>query len=97
MVNSLRFDPYRAFKFKILAAAALAGVAAFGIVKRLSASASKRRKGRPSPTEEVASGSRPIEAVGTSTAGLVGSARKPARRTPGRARRSSRKTKPVGS
>ena len=90
--NRQRFDPYKAFKFRVLAAAALAGVAAFGIVKRLGASASKRRKGhaRPRPVEEIDSGARPIEAVGTSTAGFVGTAPKPPRRTASRNRRSPR-------
>jgi hypothetical protein len=97
--NSRRFDPYKAFKFRVLAAAALAGIAAFGIVKRLGTSASKRRKGhaRPRPIEEVDTGARPIEAVGTSTAGFVGTAPEQPRPTPSRTRKSPRKTKAAGS
>lgn len=90
MINNRRFDPYKGFRFRALFASALAGAAALGIVKKLlrGASASK-------PVESD-TGARPIEGVGTSTAGFVGNAPKPARkarRAPARGRKQPRKTK----
>lgn len=69
--NRWRFDPYKNFPFRVVAAAALAGAAAFGITKTLLSG--KRRKKKPF-IEETDTGARPIEAVGTSTAGFVGTA-----------------------
>jgi hypothetical protein len=85
-----RFDPYKNFPFRVVAAAALAGAAAFGITKTLLSG--KRRKKKPH-VDEVDSGARPIEAVGTSTAGFVGTApdySPPKHRSRRRARRTSR-------
>lgn len=91
--NRQRHDPYKNFRFRALPAAALAGLALFGVVRKF---VSKRRGRRPPPIEEASSGSRPIEAVGTSTAGFVGTAPKsarPARPAASRGRRGPRKTK----
>jgi hypothetical protein len=74
MAGRWRFDPYRNFNFRVAAAALVAGATAFGIGKLL-----RRKKKRP--VGEQDSGPRPIEAVGTSTAGFVGMAPKQARRT----------------
>ncbi|HEX6604640.1 MAG TPA: hypothetical protein VF027_07155 [Sphingomicrobium sp.] len=74
-----RFDPYKAFNFRVAAAAAVAGIAAFGITRTVLGA--KRKKKRP-PAPETGTGARPIEAVGTSTAGFVGAAPKKAQ--PGR-------------
>ena len=64
-----RRDPYRNFNFRLLFGAAIAGVAALGIVRKL-----LKAKWKPPGVyiEEVPTGPRPIEGVGTSTAGFVG-------------------------
>lgn len=88
--NKRRFDPYKGFRFRVLFASVLAGAAALGIVKKLFRGASA-----PKPAESD-TGARPIEGVGTSTAGFVGTAPKPARkarRASARTRRQPRKTK----
>jgi hypothetical protein len=98
MVNSRRFDPYKSFKFRVAFAAL--GIAAFGVLKKLlgGAPASKRHKkvSGTRPIAELEAGARPIEAVGTSTAGFVGTApkkRRKGRPAPSRGRRGPRKTK----
>jgi hypothetical protein len=92
MTRDSRRDPYRNFNFRVLFGA-IGGVAALGIVGKLVAAARRRKRRRPPVViEEVSSGARPIEAVGTSTAGFVGTAPRKARpsrgtgarRTPGR-------------
>ena len=94
-----RRDPYKGFSFRVLPAAALAGLAVFGFVKKLLTT--RRKKDRPpASVEEIPAGSRPIESVGTSTAGFVGTAPKRTRRArpaPSRARRGSSKTRPSKS
>jgi hypothetical protein len=91
--NGRRHDPYRGFKFRVLPAATLAGLAVFGVVKKLLTT--RRKKDRsPAPVEEVSAGSRPIEGVATSTAGFVGNAPKrtrQARPAASRGRRGPRK------
>jgi len=84
-----RNDPYKGFKFRALPVAALAGIAVFGIVKKLLA---KLRP--PAPVEEIPAGARPIEGVGTSTVGFVGTVPKDApqpRPKASRARKGPRK------
>jgi len=87
--GSRRKDPYRNFKFRVIFGAVVAGAAAVGLGAKLLLSGRKKPR---KPPAEVESGPRPIEAVGTSTAGFVGAA--PAkRRRPSTARpkRSPRK------
>jgi hypothetical protein len=85
--NSRRTDPYRNFNFRVIFGAAIAGVAAIGLAGKLLLG---RRKKPRKPPAEVDSGARPIEAVGTSTAGFVGTT-PTSRRRPARAKRSPRK------
>jgi hypothetical protein len=75
MENKRRGDPYKIFNFRTLfSAAALAGLAG-AFAGRLM----RAFKGDQSAAEETPAGARPIETVGTSTAGLVG--KKPAQAT----------------
>jgi hypothetical protein len=85
--NPRRTDPYRNFNFRVTFGAVLAGVAAIGLAGKLLLG---RRKKPRKPPVEIDSGARPIEAVGTSTAGFVGAA-PTNRRRPARAKRSPRK------
>ena len=85
--NSRRTDPYRNFNFRLILGAAIAGVAAIGLAGKLVLG---RRKKPRKPPVEVDSGARPIEAVGTSTAGFVGTTSTNRRRR-ARAKRSPRK------
>jgi hypothetical protein len=82
MTGRWRFDPYKNFNFRVVAAAAVAGGAAFAIARKL-----LRRKKKPR-TPEADTGARPIPAVGTSTAGFVGTA--PEEPRPGTPRRRSK-------
>jgi len=89
VTNKRRSDPYKIFNFRVLFASILAGAAALGTVKKL------RGASAPKPVETDRR-NRPIESVGTSTAGFVGTAPKTARKTrgaPARGRRQPRKTK----
>ena len=96
MVNSRRFDPYKSFKF-ILSFGAVS-LAAFGVARKLLKGPSAKSRKKPKPSvEEADSGARPIEAVGTSTAGFAGTT--PKKRTKPRSaavrkRASARKPKP---
>jgi len=88
VTNKRRSDPYKIFNFRVLFASILAGAAALGIVKKL--------RGASAPKPVADPRNRPIESVGTSTAGFVGTAPKAARKTrgaPARGRRQPRKTK----
>lgn len=69
MARSRRGDPYKNFNFRLLFGAVVAGVAAFGIFRRLFARLERRAPGVY--IEETPAGARPIEGVGTSTAGFV--------------------------
>lgn len=75
-----RRDPYRKFKFRVLiGGVALGGLAAaVGIVRKLFTRVERRYPGVY--VEEMPTGTRPIEGVGTSTAGFVG--RTPRKRKP---------------
>ena len=102
MVNSSRFDPYKNFKFRLSVAAL--GIAAIGILRKLlmGASSSKRSKKQPGVRviEEVDVRARPIEVVGTSTVGSIGTEpkeRRKGRSAAPRARGGTRKTKPRAS
>ena len=76
--NRRRQDPNRNFNFRAMIGAVLAGFAAWGIVKKLiPASSTKSSRKRHAGSAEVLSGSRPIEGVGTSTAGFVGTTPEP--------------------
>ena len=83
MGNSRRRDPYRNFNFRVLFGA-IGGIAALGLVRKFFTRARRQYPGVY--IEEVPAGSRPIEGVGTSTAGFVGKSPKQS------ARRHSRST-----
>lgn len=87
MPRTPRRDPYKNFNFPTLFGAAALGGLAIGLGSRLLA-AFKRRKDKPPVVEEVSSGHRPIEAVGTSTASRTRTPR------PAKGRRGSRTTSP---
>jgi hypothetical protein len=87
--NSRRTDPYRNFNYRVIFGAAIAGAAAIGLAGKLLLSRRKKKRPKP-PPEETDTGARPIEAVGTSTAGFVGTAPTKRRRTP-RVKRPPRK------
>jgi hypothetical protein len=87
--NSRRTDPYRNFNFRVIFGAAIAGAAAIGLAGKLLLGRRKKKRPKP-PPEEIDTGARPIEAVGTSTAGFVGTAPTKRRRTP-RTKRPPRK------
>ena len=70
MARSRRGDPYKNFNFRLLFGAVIGGVAALGVVRRLLARLERRPPGVY--IEETPAGARPIEGVGTSTAGFVG-------------------------
>jgi len=74
MARNRRSDPYKAFNFRVLFGAVVAGVAALGIFRRLFARLERRPPGVY--IEETPAGARPIEGVGTSTAGFVGASPK---------------------
>jgi hypothetical protein len=74
MANKRRRDPYKNFNFIALIGAAVGGLALLGIVRRLFARAEWRPPGVY--VEETKTGTRPIEGVGTSTAGFAGRPRK---------------------
>jgi len=91
MVNKKRRDPYRNFNFLALIGAAVGGIAALGIVRKFFA----RKKTRPPGVhlEETPAGPRPIEGVGTSTAGFAGRSRKRSTRAPRQASASNSRRK----
>lgn len=85
MTSTKRRNPYKAFNFLVTFGAVIGGVAALGIFRKLFARAERRAPGVY--IEEVPAGARPIEGVGTSTAGFVGASPKQKKREPARARR----------
>ncbi len=85
--NYRRKDPYRGFNFQVIFGAVVVGAAAIGLAGKVLLGRRKKPRKRPA---EVASGARPIEAVGTSTAGFAGTAPS-GRRQPARAKRRPRK------
>ncbi|HEU5482805.1 MAG TPA: hypothetical protein VFU80_06930 [Sphingomicrobium sp.] len=84
MVNKRRSDPYKNFNFRLLLGAVVGGVAAFGIFRKFFARVERRPPGVY--IEETPTGTRPIEGVGTSTAGFVGVSPKQITRQSARAR-----------
>lgn len=78
MANGRRGDPYRNFNFLVLFSAAIGGIAALGIFRKFFARAETRYPGVY--IEETPTGARPIEGVGTSTAGFTGRSLKQSRR-----------------
>ena len=93
MADRQRYDPYKNFKFRVGFGAALAAIAGFTLVKKLLPSVSAKYREPKDYMAEVPSGSRPIEAVGTSVAaGRAAAKRKKPRSTARPAsRRSARK------
>ena len=79
MATNKRRDPYKNFNFRLLLGAAIGGIAALGIFRKLFARVERRAPGVY--IEEIPAGARPIEGVGTSTAGFVGTSPKQAART----------------
>ena len=75
MARSSRRDPYRNLNFRVLFGA-VGAVAAIALVRKLFRKVERRYPGVY--VEETPTGARPIEGVGTSTAGFVGSAPKKA-------------------
>jgi hypothetical protein len=89
MANRQRGDPYKNFNFRtVFGAVAMAGLA--GTIAARLLRAFKSGKGT---AEETPAGARPIEGVGTSTAGFVGVKPKRAKRSPARTGRASRQRK----
>jgi hypothetical protein len=74
MTNNRRRDPYENFNFRLLFGAAIAGIAALGIFRKFFSRAETRYPGVY--IEESPAGARPIEGVGTTTAGFAGASRK---------------------
>jgi hypothetical protein len=68
MADRQRKDPYKNFKFRVGFGAALAAIAGLALVKKLLPSVSAKYRDPKDYVSEVPSGSRPIEAVGTSVA-----------------------------
>ena len=89
MANSRRSDPYKNFNFRnVFGAVALTGLAGALAAKLL-----RKLKSGKSPVDKTPTGARPIEAVGTSTAGLAGTTPKRAKRSPVRTRGPSKRRK----
>ena len=93
MATDQRRDPYKNFNFRLLLGAAIGGIAALGIFRKFFARVERRSPGVY--IEEIPAGARPIEGVGTSTAGFVGTAPKRATETSRQARARNRRGHPV--
>ena len=85
MANNRRRDPFKNFNFLVTFGAVIGGVAAISFFRKLFARVEVRAPGVY--IEEVPAGARPIEGVGTSTAGFVETSPKQTKRKPSRARR----------
>lgn len=79
MANRKRRDPYTNFNFLAAIAAAVGGIAVLGLIRRLFVRVERRAPGVY--VKEKPAGTRPIEGVGTSTAGFAGRSRKQSPRT----------------
>lgn len=79
MATKRRRDPYKNFNFLVFAGAAIGGIAVIAILRRLFARSETLYPGVY--IEETPAGARPIEGVGTSTAGFAGRPRQQSRRT----------------
>ena len=89
MASNRRRDPYKNFNFRVLfGAAAMAGLAA--AIGGSMLAVFKRRK---VAHKEIRTGARPIEAVGTSTPGFVGTAPKQKKRRASKPTRASTRGK----
>jgi hypothetical protein len=84
-----RRDPYKNFNFRVLFGAA----AMAGIVAAVGSSMLAIFKRRKAAHKEARTGARPIEAVGTSTSGFVGTAPKPKKRRPSKPARAATRGK----
>jgi hypothetical protein len=78
MATNRRRDPYKNFNFRLLFGVAIGGVVALGIFRKFFSRIETRAPGVY--IEEIPAGVRPIEGVGTSTAGFAGASRKQTRR-----------------
>lgn len=79
MADGRRRDPYKNFNFLALLGAAIGAIAALGIFRKFFARGEIRHPGVY--IEETPTGARPIEGVGTSTAGFTARSLKRSRRT----------------
>jgi hypothetical protein len=96
-VNTNRIDPYKNYKFRMMVASALAAIAGLGLMKKLSGASTSKRKSTYQTPKPIEEGSRPIEAVGTSTAGRARKAPQKARRSRSATARKGAKTKRSGA
>lgn len=76
MARNSRRDPYKNFNFRVLFGA-VGAVAVIALARKLFRKVERRYPGVY--VEETPAGARPIEGVGTSTAGFVGTAPKRAK------------------
>ena len=88
-----RRDPYKNFNFRNMFGAVALATLTGAIAARLMRSF-KRGKGAAVDTP---AGPRPIEPIGTSTAGFTGTKPTRAKRSPARTRRASKQRKPTAS
>ncbi len=78
MAANGRRDPNKDFNFRLLFGAVIGGIAALGIFRKFFGRVETRPPGVY--IEETPAGARPIEGVGTTTAGFAGASPKQTRR-----------------
>jgi hypothetical protein len=91
MAANGRRDPNKDFNFRLLFGAVIGGIAALGIFRKFFARAETRAPGVY--IEEIPTAARPIEGVGTATAGFVGASPKQTKRGSRQAPATSRRRK----
>jgi hypothetical protein len=75
-VNTNRIDPYKNFKFRMMVASALGAIASLGLLKKLAGGPASKKKSTYLTPGEIKEEPRPINSVGTSTAGRAKAKRK---------------------